>query len=132
MSFDPEDNQTANAADTVIQRLIFDVALQAAMAAAIADSPWLGLPVIKQLLSSLLQVVAGYIYKALAVHVSFAIINAQTLAEQKDFEASTSALAEAFKKGDDNEIQVATDNVKRALRSLIGWDGDASAGVQGR
>lgn len=118
-------NTTAAAANDVIHSLIFGAAVDAAETAIISDVPFLGLPIIKQLMGGIIQLIAGFIYKYLALSVTFTIIDAQTSAEAYAANTAATGLKTAISGGDQDAINQATDQFKDAFGKLVHLDGSA-------
>lgn len=118
-------NEPAVIVNGIIQFAIYDVAVNALQVAAIAELPWLGWPVIKQLFGLLLNTIAGYIYKYLAQAATFEIIDLQTEAEQSAYAAAVGKLQTAISTGDQDATTQGIDEFKKSLGSLIHFDGSA-------
>lgn len=118
-------NQTATLADKAIHALIFDVAVKAAEAAIIAEAPFMANPVLNFVDDEVLKYVAGKIYTALALGVTFNIIDAQTSAEAKAASDAAAVLKDALKGGSQDAIDKASDNFKNAFSHLVHFDGSA-------
>lgn len=119
-------NPAATIGNDVLHAIIFDVAVQAAEDAIVAEVPILANPVLKFIDDEVVQYVAGKIYAALAQGATFAIIDAQTSAEAKAANSAASAYKQALQGGDQNEIQQAQANFASAFGRLVHLDGSAS------
>lgn len=117
-------NSTAQTVNSIIQGCIFDVALNALKTYAIAQVPFLGWPLIKQLFGWMLNKIGEFIYNYLATVATFTIIDSQVNAELKAHrEAAIAVVTAALEAKDENAIKKAKDDFKAALGSLIHWDG---------
>lgn len=116
-------NPALQTADSIIKFIIFDVVVNAAVAAAQAEVPFLALPIVRNLFSFLVGKVAGLIYTELETNVSFAIIDHQTQAEAAEYEKSKAALYAAHLKGEQDAIEKAKADFRASLGKLIHYDG---------
>jgi len=119
-------NNVATDINNAIQIAIFDVALNALKAYAVASLPWLGWPIINQLFNLLTNLIGKYVYTYLAQIATFTVIDMQTAAETQAYAQALNALQAAMTTGDQNAIGQATSEVKTALAALIHFDGSAS------
>ena len=121
--------QTVNKAATIGDEVISSAATagaQAITALIIADVPFFGLPVIKNLLNYIVGYVCIYVSKAVQTGVTFAVIDIQVGAEQNKLSIALAALIEADKTGDSIAIQQAIKNYAAAQSALINFDGSAA------
>ena len=125
MTFEPLVNAQAAAVNKIIERLIFDVAVRTARAAAIAEAPWLGLPVISQVFDYLLNLFGKFIYEALARQATFTVIDSQVGKSLTEYETAVSGLNQAVAAGSAEDVDKAQLATKAALINLVRWDGDA-------
>jgi hypothetical protein len=116
-------NRPAQTAADIINFAIFDVAVTVAEAAAIAEVPFLGLPIIRTLFHMVLTKIAGYIYQPLAMNAIFTVISIQTDSQKSAYAAAEGKLRAANLTGDPMKIKEATDGFKEAFRSLVKFDG---------
>ncbi len=112
-----------DAVDAIIHGVILDVAFNLAVNAAVADMPWLGLPVINSIFRYLLGLAFNYVDKAAEQAAAFAILDAQTSSESSAYKDAVSALQIAQASGNANSIDYATKNLKETLARLIHTDG---------
>ena len=116
-------NNTANAIDNAIQVAVFDVAVNALKAYAVAALPWLGWPIISQAFNWLLNLLGNDLYGFLSQLATFEVITIQTGQEEQAYLQAIEQLQAAYSAGNSNGITSATQNVKTALASLIHFDG---------
>lgn len=119
-------NQPAKTADQIISAVVFDAGVPIAEAAIIAAVPWLGLPIIKNILELLLKTVAGYFYRATSTYSTLQIIAFETNSEKGAYAAAEKNLRLAHVSGDPVALQKATDDFKKTFRSLVHYDGSNS------
>jgi hypothetical protein len=100
--------------------------VQIAESLIIADVPFLGLPIIRQLWQAVLGFIAGYIEKALETGATFAVIDTQTAIEESNLSTALQNLIAAEKKGDPVELQAAIQAYAQAQSSLVHSDGSAT------
>jgi len=89
----------------------------------VADSPWLGFPVLKQLWEALFAWIVGYFIKAAQTGATFAIIDVQVSSEESGMSKALAALYAAEKTGEKNAIQTAIQNYANAQSALVHDDG---------
>ena len=118
-------NVVATDINSAIQVAIFNVAVNALKTAAVADFPWLALPVVSQLFSLLVNTVARYVYKYLSQVATFAVIDAQVASENNSYQQSVTQLQSALTTGDSDAISQAQAAFEANLASLIHFDGSA-------
>lgn len=112
-------NPVIDIVDKFIQGLIFGLGVNAAIAAAIAQFPFLGLPIISTLFRFAIEKVAGIIYQTLETNVAFSIIQFQTDAQKKAYDDALAALTSAHLKGDLGEIEKSKQDFKNKFKDLI-------------
>lgn len=95
--------------------------------AIIADVPWLGLPVIKQIWEALFSWICGYFIRAAEDGATFAVIDIQTGSEVSGVSSALAALVAAEKTGDASAIKKAIQDYANAQSSLVHSDGSAPA-----
>lgn len=122
MPFTPIDNEQAAAVNKVIERLVFDVAINAAKAAAVAQAPWLEMPVVSAVFNYLLNLFGGYIYEALSQNATAIVINVQSEQSREAYSKAVDRLQAAHEKGSADEIEKAKQDFKDTLGVLISWD----------
>ncbi len=116
-------NPTIGTVDQIIQGLIFDVGVRAAIAYATAQLPFLSFPIIKQLFAWAVGKLASAIYVQLENQIAFSVINFQTDKQKNDYMDAIAALMIATNSGDKNAIDKATTDVRSTLGSLIHFNG---------
>lgn len=119
-------NSAAKTVDEIIQVAIYDVAVAAFKAFAVAEAPWLKLPIISQLFSLIVDSFAGSLYKFLAQSATFEIIDLQTDSELNAYTKAEAALRAVHLTGNEAAINAAAINFKTTLASLIHFDGSAT------
>lgn len=116
-------SKATDAADKIIHAAIYDVALMAAEKAAIAEAPFLGLPVIRQVFHYLLMQMADLIYPQLDNMVDFKIIDTEVGHELITYNAAKDRLRMAVLptqgEPDAAEIENAKADFKKRLADLI-------------
>lgn len=122
----PPQNKPAETADEVIHFAVFSLAAKAAVDAIVAESPSLAAPVLKALITKLVNWLGGYIYKALARMVTFTIINLQTDEQKSAYLKAEGALRAAQLSGDPNAVLSAKKDFESALKAIVHIDGSAS------
>lgn len=118
-------NGTAETINGVLKTVV-GTGVDAARAAAVAEVPILGAPIISTLFGALLGWLSGYLYKALANYSTFLVIDMQTGNELDHFNQAAAALKAAQSGGDSNAIDQARLDFKNKLASLIHFDGSAT------
>ncbi len=116
-------NPVVDAADAIIHGVIMNVAFELAANAAVADMPWLGLPVINSVFRYMLGLAFGYVDKAAEQAAAFSILDAQTSSQSSAYKEAVSALQIAQASGNADSIAYATKNLKETLARLIHTDG---------
>lgn len=119
-------NQPAQTADQIIHAAIFGFAMVAAENDLIAQLPFLGFPVVKTIFFGAMNWFGNYIYLALAKVATFNLIDLQTGAERQAYAKAEGALRKAELSGDKNALTQATIDFKKALASVVHYDGSAS------
>lgn len=120
-------NEPAKTADEIIHVAIFDIALNAALAAMISQFPWLGFVGIVTAVKWVLNWIGGIIYNQLANFVTFQVISIQTEAERSAYGKAEATLRAAHLSGDTDAISKATIEFRKTLASLIHFDGSYSS-----
>lgn len=119
-------NTTAEIVNEIIQISIMEIGVNAAIAAATAELPFLGFPVIKQLFSMAVKWLGSRIYTALAHLATFQIIDLQTDSEVREYNDAVLRLKEALSK-EGSDVSSAKNEFRDRLARLIRWDGSATA-----
>lgn len=109
--------------DQIIHDAIMEVAVNAAIAAATAASPWLGLPIIRQLFTWGVGLAFGYVTKYTQQAAAFAIIDAQTNKEAAAYQQAMTNLRNAITLGNEGAIAKTRATFQDALRVLVHLDG---------
>lgn len=120
-------NQTANRVDEMIRAAIFDVALEAYRAEAVALFPWLGWPVIGAIFKAFTGSVADRIYAQLAKYAVLQVIEAQTDQERANYKTAVVGLHVAEGSPDPQVRAMALERYKESLRRLIRYEGVGDA-----
>ena len=118
-------NSPIEITDNVIHSLIFEVAVNAALADIIATLPILGVPGVKQILGLIVNYIAGKIYDVLSTTAAFAIIDAQTGKEADAVNASIWNLKNALLTGKEDQIEKSKSDFRISFAALIHTDGSA-------
>lgn len=116
-------NGAVSVADAILHALIYDVAVNAAIAAATAYMPWLGWPIISTLFRFFVTKFTDVFYVQLEKTMSFSIINFQTQAEQTAYDKAVNDFKAAHATGDADAIAKAKADFKTKLASLVHSDG---------
>jgi uncharacterized membrane protein YfbV (UPF0208 family) len=101
--------------------------IKAAEAIAIADVPWLGLPVIKQLWEGAANYFGSLFSKVAQTGTTFAVIDVQTGVEQQQMSQALQNLIAAEQSGNASAIQTALQAYTVANAALIKDDGGTSS-----
>lgn len=109
--------------DNIVKGLIYGAGVNAAVAAATAYVPFLGLPVISTIFRAIVTKIAGMIYVPLERSVAFEVIKFQTEEEEKAYSNALGALQVAQISGDANAVEKAKEDLKSKLASIIHFDG---------
>jgi Trk-type K+ transport system membrane component len=89
----------------------------------IADVPFLGTPIIKQIWEALFNWIAGYFQKAAETGATFTVIDTQVGSETSGISSALAALVAAEKTGDAAQITAAIQAYAKAQSSLVHDDG---------
>lgn len=119
------ENRTANEVSTLMSSLE-NAGVVTVENLIIADVPWLGAPVIKQIWQALFAWIAGYFLKAAQDGATFVVIDAQISSEEFYLSEALAKLMMAEKTGDPNAIQIAIKNYADAQSELVHSDGSSS------
>jgi len=117
-------NNPVSEINGVIQSSIYDLGVNALYASLITQQPWLGFPIIRDILKAALAYCAGKLYKILSESATITIINIQTDEELQKYNAASSELAVAISSGGD--LSAAQLNFEQALAGIVHFDGIAS------
>jgi hypothetical protein len=120
----PWENEAASFTNKVLRKAI-DLGVDAALAAMATQAPWIKLPIISQVTKFILGHVGDYLYRFLAEHSTFIIIDFQTAIEKQAYLQSVDKLKAAMSAGDENEAAKAREEFKRRLADLIHYSGHA-------
>lgn len=120
-------NATASAVNDILKTIIEGAGQGAIEAAAIADFPWLGLPIIKQLFELVLSKITGLIYQDAANAATKIVIDVQVNVEKSQVLNAFQTLQMAIASGDKNAIQQASTDLDNCYGSLIHFGGSAPA-----
>lgn len=118
----PTVNPTAQDAVTTIENL-GEKGEQMAEAAIIAQAPFMGTPVLKQLWESAFDYLVKLILRPIASLGGRVVIDVQEYIALKSSAAAQAALDSAKKNGDSNAIQKASDDVDKAVAGVIQYVG---------
>lgn len=118
----PTVNTTAQDAVTTIENL-GEKGEQMAEAAIIAQAPFMGTPVLKQLWESAFDYLVKLILRPIASLGGRVVIDVQEYIALKSSAAAQAALDSAKKNGDSNAIQKASDDVDKAVAGVIQYVG---------
>lgn len=116
-------NPVIDVVEQIINDAIMQVAVNAAIGAAIAAQPWLGLPIIKQLFTWAVNLCFGQVNNYVQLAAAFTIIDAQTNAEAAAYQQARTNLANAIASGDQNAIAATRATFQQALSVLMHSDG---------
>lgn len=98
----------------------------AAEAALIADAPWLGLPIVKQLLEWFIGLIEQPLYENAAIVMTKIIIALQVAEETSAVNQAFKNAQQAIEAGDPNDIASASTALDNAFAALGNYDGSAS------
>lgn len=119
-------NQTASVVNGILSNLINGAGITAAESAAIAEFPWLGLPIIKQIFELVLNKVASIIYDQAAYAATKVVIDVQVGLEESATGPAFQNLQMAIASGDQAAIAKASKDLDTAYSNLIHFDGWSS------
>ena len=118
-------NHAASVVNGILKKVIEGTSVDAIEALVIADVPWLGFPVIKQVFEFILNKVAALIYVRAANAATKIVVDIQVNGEESVVLSSFQNLQMAIASGDADAIKKASDNLDEAYGSLIHSDGIA-------
>ncbi len=122
MSDPTTDNKTADLLSQILKELETG-GVDAAEIALIAAYPWLGWPIIKQLLEFILTQAADLIYRQAAIATTKLVIDIQVKMEESSVITSFQNLQMAIAGGDPNVIKTASADLSAAYGAIIHSDG---------
>lgn len=102
-----------------IARAIYDVAIEAVIQYSLATSPWLNLPVVRFLFTFIVTRVAGLIYDRIETGTELIIIGVKVENQSKQYKDAVAEFQQALESKKPEEVSVAKQNLKDALRDLI-------------
>lgn len=120
-------NKAASVVNDILKTIIEGAGKPGIEAALIADFPWLGLPIVKQIFEFVLSKVADLVYKDAANLATKIIIDAQVNLEKSTVIGAFQNLQMAIASGDESAIKMASNDLDKAYGSLIHSDGSAPA-----
>jgi hypothetical protein len=116
-------NGVLQTVDAIMHAAIYDVALNAAFSALVAQVPFFGFPIVSIITKYLMSWMTGYFYDPLSKIVDNMIIDGQVSAEQKAVQQATTQLKQAQASGDADALAKAKAAFKQSLGNLIHSDG---------
>ena len=123
------DPATVNETATLVNKAIkaaMDGGSSAVLALIVTDVPWLGLPVIRQILAYVLSYFEGYLFTAAANAATSIVIDLQVEHEASKTKDAFQGVVDAVKSGDQQAIEKSSSALDDAFSSLIHSDGSAS------
>jgi hypothetical protein len=123
MTSTPGVNPAIQEADAILQGLLYNVAVTAAVAALDTQFPWMTLPLVDNLVHEIVHIAAEQIYKELSKFVAFTIIDSQIAGEKGDYGKAENEFKTAHASGDQAAIDKAIADLKAAADRLIHSDG---------
>lgn len=118
-------NPVADNADAVIQFAITKLAAGLLIAELDAAIPALNLPILHELSSEAIYIIAEQLSKKLQLFTNFVIIDLETQGETTNYEKAEGDLRKACISGDVEKIQIASDEYDKALAKLVHYDGSS-------
>jgi len=115
----PPTDEAVSVANSLVNTATIEVGVNAAILAATADQPWLGLPVIRSIFRFILTDLASYLVKYITQAVDSSIIDAQVSAEASAVQIAKTALAASEAQGDADAIAKSVQAYKDSLSHLI-------------
>ena len=119
-------NQAASAVNLALKQLIEGAGSQVVETTLIAQYPWLGLPVVKQIFEFALEKVSGLIYQQAANAATKVVIDFQVSGEKSNVYKTFQNLQTALLSKDEKAIAQASKDLDDAYARLIHSDGSAS------
>lgn len=105
--------------DKVVKNLVLEVAVKAAIKRLFIAIPWLGIPVVSQIVSYFAMKLAEFLYDEMALAISFAIIDIKVDLQADAYKAASQELKNAVDSQDEVKINEAKQKFKNSLRDLI-------------
>lgn len=105
--------------DKVVKDLVLEIAVKAALKRLFIAVPWLGIPVVSQIVSYIAMKLAEFLYDELAMAISFAVIDFKTEKQAEAHKEASQELKSALESQDEVKINEAKQKFKDSLRDLI-------------
>jgi len=102
-----------------IRALVFDVVLKRAIEAAVKSVPFLGWPVVNQVVTYIVKKILVELYEELSRFVSFTLIDWKTKQQQQDYEEAVAKYKAAQESANAEQVKQAQETFKSTLRDLI-------------
>lgn len=115
-------NPIVDKVDRIIQGIIYDLAVTAAVAYITSQVPFLKMPFFHGLTKWAVGQIADILYKYLEQFVAFQIIDFQTEKHAEEYLLAVNKLLTAESKGDEVEVQKAISEIKVSLKRLVRFD----------
>ena len=118
----PGTSPTYDKIEGVIEEIIFGVVFDLVFAKMLTAVPWVGLPVVKQVVQFVLRKILQVIYNELEQEIALLVIDARVKAEVASYEAAIVALRDEMAQiGMDNaeQLEKAKAEFRERLRALI-------------
>lgn len=106
-------------------RIIVDLGVGSIKAALVVQAPWLGWPVVSNVVDYFLNAFGDRFYIYLAQHETLLVIKFQTKAEKDTYVSAMDEFKTVLPGGDREAIEAARKKAEDALARLIHWDGSA-------
>lgn len=116
-------NPIVKTVDEIIQAILYDLGVNAAVTYITTQVPFLGLPFFRQVTQIIVGKIAGILYKYLEQFLTFSIIDFQTHQQAQDYLKAVQALEVAQTSGDPNAINKAIADFKETMDSLVHFNG---------
>jgi len=116
-------NQFLAAIDAILNGLINGLGGDLIFAAAVAEAPWLGWPIISSIVKLVIGRLTSKIYGSLEPPVALAIIKFQNKQEKDAYDASVKAIENARKTGNQDAIDKAKQDRNNAIDNIIHYNG---------
>jgi hypothetical protein len=117
------ENSAGNTADQIINAVVFDFAVNAAIASLDAQFPILAAPFICSVVRMIISGVGKHIANALSQFVTFQIIDFQIAGQKDAYHKAEAELRQAHLSGDPVAIEKARSDFSSALSRIIHYDG---------
>lgn len=112
-------NQQADAVQSLIHKIIVEILCDVAINLALAEAPWLNIPVVKQVFVAVTRKGFGVLSEAPETAAAFAVIDSQVAKQDREYQESLAALKAAQAQEDANAKARAREEYKAALARLI-------------